>query len=137
MHSPSLAHGRWKLRSQLLSAQVMAAPLSPQTQHCWKEQNRPISMGASVPMLSLPPICRQSPSTPLPVGRSCAQGCCALTWLLRAGGLPLPLGHNCALIASTARVPALSAPHQTALTLGLSPAAFALLQASRVTMAAL
>ena len=44
---------------------------------------------------------------------------------------------SCALTASTARVPALSAPRQAALTLGLSPAAFALLQASRVTMGAL
>ena len=43
MHSPSLAQGRWKLRAQPLSAHVMAAPLSPQTQHCWKEQNSPIS----------------------------------------------------------------------------------------------
>lgn len=35
MHSPSLAQGRWKLRAQPLSAHVMAAPLSPQTQHCF------------------------------------------------------------------------------------------------------
>ena len=36
-HSPSEAQGRWKLRSQPVSAQVMKAPLLPQTKQCWKE----------------------------------------------------------------------------------------------------
>uniref|UniRef100_A0A8V0XTV1 Uncharacterized protein n=1 Tax=Gallus gallus TaxID=9031 RepID=A0A8V0XTV1_CHICK len=59
MHSPSAAQGRWKLRSQPLSAHVMAAPLSPQTQHCWKEQKSPISdrLGAST-------------ASPTPLGRA-------------------------------------------------------------------
>ena len=38
-HSPSEAQGRWKLRSQPVSAQVMKAPLLPQTKQCWKEQS--------------------------------------------------------------------------------------------------
>jgi len=49
-HSPSMAQGRWKLRSQPVSEHVMAAPLSPQTKHCWNEQNNPVSsrLGASM-----------------------------------------------------------------------------------------
>uniref|UniRef100_A0A8C2T248 Uncharacterized protein n=1 Tax=Coturnix japonica TaxID=93934 RepID=A0A8C2T248_COTJA len=39
-HSPSSAQGRWKLRSQPVSAQLMVAPLSPQTKQCWKEQTK-------------------------------------------------------------------------------------------------
>ena len=42
-HSPSMAQGRWKLREQLPSMHVMVAPLSPQTKHCWKEQNNRVS----------------------------------------------------------------------------------------------
>ena len=41
MHSPSSVQGRWKLRSQPVSAQVMAAPLPPQTKQFWKEQSSP------------------------------------------------------------------------------------------------
>ena len=59
MHCPSLAHGRWKLRAHPLSAQVMAAPLSPQTQHCWKEQDSPISSRL-----------RASTASPTPLGRA-------------------------------------------------------------------
>ena len=40
-HSPSSAQGRWKLRSQPVSAQLMEAPLPPQTKQCWKEQSSP------------------------------------------------------------------------------------------------
>ena len=40
-HPPSTAQGRWKLRSQPVSQQVMAAPLSPQTKQCWKEHSSP------------------------------------------------------------------------------------------------
>ena len=40
-HSPSSAQGRWKLRSQPVSAQLMVAPLPPQTKQCWKEQSSP------------------------------------------------------------------------------------------------
>ena len=58
-HSPSMAQGRWKLRSQPLSAHVMAAPLSPQTKHCCKEQNSPISG-----------TLRASVAGPTPLGRA-------------------------------------------------------------------
>lgn len=37
MHSPWVAQGRWKLRSQPISLQVMAAPLPPQTTHSCEE----------------------------------------------------------------------------------------------------
>ena len=40
-HSPSEAQGRWKLRSQPASAQVMVAPKLPQTKQSWKEQSSP------------------------------------------------------------------------------------------------
>uniref|UniRef100_A0A8V0XQN0 Uncharacterized protein n=1 Tax=Gallus gallus TaxID=9031 RepID=A0A8V0XQN0_CHICK len=59
MHSPSLAQGRWKLRAQPLSAHVTAAPLSPQTQHCWKEQKSPMSDRL-----------RASTAGPTPLGRA-------------------------------------------------------------------
>ena len=38
-HSPREAQGRWKLRSHPFSPQVMAAPISPQTKHRWKEHS--------------------------------------------------------------------------------------------------
>ena len=34
MHCPSSVQGRWKLRSQPVSAQLMVAPLPPQTKQC-------------------------------------------------------------------------------------------------------
>lgn len=38
-HSPREAQGRWKLRSHPFSPQAMAAPISPQTKHRWKEHS--------------------------------------------------------------------------------------------------
>uniref|UniRef100_A0A803XP23 Uncharacterized protein n=1 Tax=Meleagris gallopavo TaxID=9103 RepID=A0A803XP23_MELGA len=58
MHSPSAAQGRWKQRAQPLSAHVMAAPLSPQTQHCWKKQNSPISSRHRASTAGLTPLGR-------------------------------------------------------------------------------
>ena len=40
-HSPFSAQGRWKLRSQPVSAQLMAAPFPRQTKQRWKEQSSP------------------------------------------------------------------------------------------------
>lgn len=38
-HLPLVAQGRWKLRSQPDSWQVMEAPLPPQTKQSWKEHS--------------------------------------------------------------------------------------------------
>ena len=42
-HWPSEAQGRWKLRSQPNAAQVMVAPVLPQTKQSWKSREAPIS----------------------------------------------------------------------------------------------
>lgn len=54
MHSPSMAQGRWKLRTQPNSAQLMVAPLPPQTKHCWKErvEQIPSEAGSGPPQLA-------------------------------------------------------------------------------------
>ena len=54
-HSPSEAQGRWKLRSQPASAQVMVAPTLPQTKQSWKERaERPPSAAGSGPTQRAP-----------------------------------------------------------------------------------
>lgn len=42
-HWPSEAQGKWKLRLQPASAQVMVAPKLPQTKQSWKSREAPIS----------------------------------------------------------------------------------------------
>ena len=41
MQSPFEVQGKWKLRSQPNAAQVMVAPVLPQTKQSWKEQRGP------------------------------------------------------------------------------------------------
>ena len=69
MQSPSEAQGRWKLRLQPDSAQVMVAPKLPQTKQSWKEQSSPHQQQAQGP--------RSGPRTS-GQGTACGQGWVAL-----------------------------------------------------------
>lgn len=69
MQSPFEVQGKWKLRSQPVSAQVMVAPKLPQTKQSWKEQSSPHQQQAQGP--------RSGPRTS-GQGTACGQGWVAL-----------------------------------------------------------